>query len=101
MGKTNMEKFVIIRSNMSGVFAGTLVEQDNVNRCVKLRDAIRCWYWHGAFTLSQLAMEGVKNPDKCKFGMPVDEIVIFDVIEIITATQAAKENICEVKSCKI
>ena len=94
------ERFVIIRSRNAGVFAGTLVEQDNANQRVKLRDAIRLWYWDGAFTLSQIAMEGVSKPENCKFAMPVAEQEVFDVIEILQTTDAAEKCIKEVKSCK-
>jgi len=36
-------------------------------RKVELVNARRLWYWSGAASLSQMALEGVKNPDTCKF----------------------------------
>ena len=95
-----MTDFVIIRSYDAGVFAGNLVEQDNANRRVKLQNAIRLWYWDGAFTLSQIAMEGVSKPDNCKFSMPVTEQEVFNVIEILRTTKAAENNLKEVKPWK-
>ena len=92
--------FVIIRSYDAGVFAGNIAERDNSTRVVKLRNAIRLWYWDGAFSLSQLAMEGVSKPANCKFSMPVTEQEIFNVIEIIPVTDIAEKNIKEVKPCK-
>lgn len=98
--KKKTTPFVIIRSDRAGVFAGNLVEQDNANQRVKLQNAIRLWYWDGAFTLSQIAMEGVSKPNNCKFAIPVTEQEIFGVIEILPATDAAEKNIKEVKPCK-
>ena len=62
-------KRVIIRANSAGVFYGTLNEVEPVGNelQVELRDLRRLWYWEGACSLTQLAMEGVKFPEKCKF----------------------------------
>jgi len=52
-------KYVIVRTYSAGVFAGTLVSREG--REVTLADARRIWYWDGAASLSQLAMEGTKE----------------------------------------
>lgn len=93
-------KRVIIRGNNSGVEFGTLKEWDG-GSVVKLANARRLWYWDGAASLSQLAMEGVKNPDNCKFTVYVDSIVVTDVIEIIPCTEEAITNIESVQVWKI
>lgn len=80
-------KKVIIRGQASGVFFGTLAEKNG--REVKLTDCRRLWHWSGAASLHQLAKEGVKNPNDCKFTVTVSEIVILDVIEIIPCTEEA------------
>lgn len=67
---------------------------------VTLLDARRIWYWDGAASLSQLAMEGVKKPKKCKFAVPVDEILLLETIEIIPTTKGAEECIKGVKEWK-
>ena len=84
-------KYCIVRGRDFGVFAGTVetVEEDRA----LLKDARRLWYWDGAASLSQLAMEGVKAPRDCKFTVPVESIVLCGVIEIIPATEAAKRII--------
>lgn len=89
---------VIVRANGAGVFYGTLneVESDTV----ELTQCRRLWYWDGAASLSQLAAEGVKVPDNCKFTVTVDSIVIFNVIEIIPATEQAQQSIEGVKVWK-
>ncbi len=92
-------EFKIVRTYSAGVFAGYVEKREGKE--VVLRNAIRLWYWEGAASLSQLAMEGVKKPDKCKFGMPVDKVLLTEMIEMLDCTQAAKENIEGVTSWKI
>lgn len=86
-----MGKKVIIRADRAGVFFGTLAKRDG--REVELTHARRLWYWDGAASISQIAMEGVTRPRQCKFTMAVDSITILDVIEIIPCTDKAIENI--------
>lgn len=82
---------VIIRGDRSGVFFGTLAAR--AGREVKLTKCRRLWYWSGAASLSQLAVDGVANPDGCRFTVTVDEIVILDAIEIIPCTEKAISSI--------
>lgn len=98
--KTNfVGQYCIIRSDRAGVFAGTVSEVDG--QTVVLTDARRLWYWSGAASLSQMAVDGVKIPESCKFTMPVDTIAIFGVIEIIPATVTAMTSIKGVPVWKI
>ena len=80
-------KKVIVRGDRSGVFFGTLAEKDG--REVKLEKCRRLWYWDGAASISQLAVDGTSNPVGCKFTVTVDEIEILDAIEIIPCTDTA------------
>lgn len=84
---SNIGKKVIIRGDRSGVEFGELVSVDG--QTVELKNARRIWYWDGAATLSQLAMEGTSKPDRCKFTVSVDSIAILDTIEIIPCTEKA------------
>jgi len=84
-------KYVIVRTYSAGVFAGTLKRKDGKE--VELIDARRLWYWEGASSLSQMAMEGTSKPNKCKFPCKVHEIVITEAIEIIPCTDIAKISI--------
>jgi hypothetical protein len=88
----NMD-YVCIRSDSSGCHCGYLKEQSEDGRKVTLLKARRLWYWSGASSLSQLAMEGVKNPKDCKFPCEVDEIQIMEVCEIIQMTEKARKSI--------
>lgn len=82
-----MGRKVIVRGDGSGVFFGTLRERNG--REVVLTDCRRLWYWDGAASISQLAQEGTVVPDKCKFTVVVNEIIILDAIEIIPCTPEA------------
>lgn len=95
---SNNHKYVIVRCQSAGVFAGDLAQKTRDE--VTLTNARRLWYWDGAATLSQLAMEGVKSPDKCKFPREVDEITLMGVIEIIPASPEAESSIKSVKIWK-
>ncbi len=87
-------KHYVVRTYSAGVFAGEIVKRKGKE--VEMRNARRLWYWSGAASLSQLAMEGVKNPDDCKFPCPVKKVLLTEVIEIIDMTDLAWKSISEV-----
>jgi len=88
-------KHVIVRTYSAGVFAGILKSRNG--REVVMTDARRLWYWDGAASLSQLAIDGVNKPKTCKFPAPVAEILLTEAIEIIPTTEASQESIARVK----
>lgn len=90
--------YVIIRSDRAGVFAGYLAERNDSE--VTLRHVRRLWYWDGAASLSQLAVDGVSKPDNCKFSVPVPEQVVLTVIEVIPASEKARLSVQGVKVWK-
>ena len=93
------KKYVIVRTDRAGVFAGVLeVKKGNE---VTLTKARRLYYWDGASTLSQLAMEGVSKPDNCKFPCEVDKIELIEVIEVLFATKQAQESIANVPGSSV
>lgn len=94
----NIGKKVICRGDRSGVEYGELVEQ-NGNE-VTLKNARRLWYWNGAASLSQLATDGTKRPQDCKFTVTVSSITILDAVEIIPCTDKAIKSIEEVDEWK-
>lgn len=97
--ESNIGKKVIIRGDRSGVEFGELVAQQG--REVTLKNARRIWYWEGAASLSQLAMEGTTLPEKCNFTVAVNSITILDAIEIIPCTEEAIQSIESVKEWKV
>lgn len=94
-----LNKKVIIRGDRSGVFFGTLAEKNGQE--VKLTNCRRLWYWSGAASLSQLAVDGVANPVGCKFTVTVDEIIVLDAIEIIPCTDKAVQSITSTREWRI
>lgn len=86
-----LNKYVIVRSDRAGVFAGTLEAHEGQQ--VTLRHARKLWHWRGATETLQIAAEGVKNPSGCRFTLVVDSIVLTDAIEIIPTTAEAEANI--------
>ena len=88
-------KYCIVRTYSAGVFAGYVKRRDGKE--AELVNARRLWKWSGASTLSQLAMEGTKNPDNCKFPCEVGCIELTEVIEVIHCTDEAKKSIAGVK----
>ena len=85
------KKYVLARSRDAGVFAGYLESRNGQD--VVLRNARRIWYWSGAASLSQLAVDGTSNPKECKFPVPVDRVELLQVCEILDVTPAAKKSI--------
>jgi len=84
-------KYVIVRTYSAGVFAGFL--ESRKGQEVVLTNARRIWYWKGAASLSQLAMEGTSCPNECKFPIAVDRVELLQVIEILDVTEKAKSSI--------
>lgn len=84
----NEGKYVIVRGDRSGVFAGTLVSQED--RKVVLSGVRRLWRWYGATECLQIATEGVKRPKDCRFTLTAESITLLDAIEVIPATAEAE-----------
>jgi len=98
--RLNNENYNIVRSENAGVFAGYLEEENLSQRWVKMKNARRLWYWDGAASLSQLAVNGVSKPQNCKFSIPTPRQTILGVIEIIPCSISAIKIISEVEEWK-
>lgn len=83
--------YCIVRTYSAGVFAG-YVESRNGKEAV-VRDARRLWYWQGAASLSQLAVDGTSKPGGCKFPVAVDRDELTEVIEVLFCTEKARLSI--------
>lgn len=88
----------IIRCDRAGVFFAEIAERRGSE--ADLVNARRLWYWDGAASLSQLATEGVKAPQNCKFTVTVPSMTVLGVIEIIPCSDAAVRSICGVRVWK-
>lgn len=85
------KNYVVVRTYSAGVHAGELASRNGKE--VVLKNARRIWYWSGAASLSQMAMEGVTKPSECKFSVPVTEIALTEAIEVIPCTEKAVASI--------
>ena len=93
------ETYYIIRTDRAGVFAANIKERNGSEATIT--NARRLWYWEGAASLSQLAVEGVKKPENCKFTVTVPEMTVLGVIEIIPCSAEAEACIKAVPEWKI
>jgi len=85
----------IIRTEKAGVFFGEIKERNGSE--ATLTNVRRLWYWDGAASLSQLAVDGTCKPNNCKFTIKVDEMVVLGIIEIIPCSEKATASIQGVK----
>lgn len=85
----------IVRCDRAGVFYGEIVSRNGQE--VEMKDVRNIWYWDGAATVMQLAAEGVSKPKTCKFSVPVESLLLLEVIQIIPCTDKAVESLDAVK----
>lgn len=90
--------YVLVRTYSAGVFAGYLEKRDGKEAVIRF--ARRIWYWDGAASLSQLAVDGTSKPENCKFPCEVDKVEVTEVIEILSVTEKAKKSIESVEVWK-
>ena len=87
-------KYIICRTQSADVFAGYL--ESRTGQEVILHKARRLWYWEGAASLSQAAMEGFSKPNKCKFPCEVNRVELLNVVELLDCTKKAQDSIASV-----
>ena len=92
-------RYCIIRTYSAGVHAGYVKAHEGKE--VTLFNARRLWKWAGAFTLSEMAVNGVSKPDECKFSTTVPEIILTEAIEIIPCTATAMKSLQEVRDYNV
>lgn len=93
-------KMVIVRCRSAGVFFGELSSHDKATGTAVLSNARRVWYWAGASSLSQLAVDGTSKPSECKIPVAVPIITVAEVIEIIPCTKTAVNSLTGIKVWK-
>lgn len=92
------ERYVIIRTRSAGVFAGTLIKRTGTD--AQIKNSRRLWYWSGAASLSQLAVDGTSKPDQCKFPVAIPSHEVTEVLEVLDCTDKARQSIESVKVWK-
>lgn len=97
-----MEKFInnycIVRGDRSGAFFG-IVKSVNGQQ-VEMENVRRLYYWSGACSLSQVAVDGTTEPENCQFTITVGNVVLLDGIEINLCTEKAIKVIKGIKEWK-
>jgi hypothetical protein len=77
----------IIRTYSAGVFYGRVAAREG--REATLANSRRVWRWKGASELTDLAVNGPRDPGECRISPPVAWRIVTEVIEIIPCTPAA------------
>lgn len=90
--------YVLVRTYSAGVFVGEMVSRNGQE--VVLKNARRIWYWSGASSLSQLAVDGPQDIENCKFPCEVPEVLLTEAIEMLPISDKAKKQIAKVKIWK-
>lgn len=89
------KNYQIIKTD-SGVFFGEVTEFYPATAVATLTNVRRLWSW-GGFPLSQMASEGIINPDECKFTGYIPEMTVLNVVAIISCTDEVVKSIKNVK----
>lgn len=92
-------KMVMVRTYSAGVHFGYL--KSRTGKEVELLKSRRVWYWSGANSISQLAMEGSTKINDCKITMEVESIELTEAIEVIPMTEKAITNLNSAKAWKL
>ena len=95
---TDGMKAVLIRSYAAGVHFGYLEKEEftQAGKVVTLIDSRRVWFWDGAASLSQMAVDGVSKPENCKFSVTVPRNEIVNVVETLELSEKAFTNLQKV-----
>lgn len=88
-------KKVIVRTYSAGVHYGILGARNGSE--VLLNNTRRIWYWDKAFTLSKVAESGIDKKNS-KISVTIPEILLTEAIEIIPVSEAAAENLDNLKA---
>lgn len=90
-GCAPLRRYVIVRGDRSGVFAGVFVSEEG--RTVELTECRHIYYWNGAANTAEMSLHGVSKPGECKFLAPVARLRVLDAIEVIDCTPAAETSL--------
>ena len=89
--KGETTNYYIVRTYSAGVFAGEIVRRDGKE--VEMKNARRLWYWSGAASLSQMAIDGVSKPSLCKFPEEIPTVILTEAIEILPCSEKSRKSI--------
>ena len=88
----------VVRTYSAWVWAG-FVDLKKVNEIMTIKEARRLYRWNSQFTLSELAQKWFwKSPENNKYAIPVSEVFLTNVIELIPTSESAKNQIINAKN---
>ena len=93
------QPYCIFRGHECGVHAGYLVESQVFGspNAFKVAKARRLWRWDSKFTLTELANNGVRKAENCKFSEPSkNDVLLLDVFEVLSCTKESAKWLQEV-----
>lgn len=82
-------KHCVVRTYSAGVHIGTVDAIEDTH--VSLSNARRIFGWNGAFTLSEVASDGV-NINTSRISKCIDRILLTEAIEIIPTSVEARQT---------
>ncbi len=88
--------YVVVRTYSAGVHVGEL--KSRKGKEVVLVNTRRLWKWCGAFTLSEVAIEGIKEGSKPSIAIP--QIILTEAIEIVKTSSVAEKILREFPACR-
>lgn len=94
----NNNQDYIVRCDRAGVFFGKIKER--IGSEITMTEVRKLWRWDGACAVEQLAQDGVKAPDNCRFTVMVPEMIVVGAIQIIPCTDKASASLRDVKEWK-
>lgn len=99
--KTDGMTYCIFRGHECGVHAGYLEKYNMFGspNAFKVMNARRLWRWDSKFTLTELANNGIRKIENCKFSEPsVNPVILLDVYEVLPCTEASAESLEKVEA---
>lgn len=81
-------KHCVVRTYSDGVHLGTVDKVDGME--VLLKNSRRLWQWKGAFTLSEVALNGVAKDSRIAIEVP--EQYLTQVISFTPTTEKARKS---------
>jgi len=94
----NTDMITLVRTYSAGVHFGELVSRNGKE--VTLKNARRLYYWEGACSLSQVAVDGV-DLKKSKLSVIVPSILLTEAIELIAMSKKAAISMTEAEPWKV
>jgi hypothetical protein len=90
-------RYAVVRTYSAGVHFGQVAGVSNSGKQVELANARRIWIWDGAFTLNEIATDGITGG---KLSQQVSVIYLTEAIEIIPCSKDAERCLIQFSTHK-